>query len=490
MTHPRSSLRPIERSRGGATSPWLIALAVLAVLALVGYSIFSQVNSRSIPEDLASDVDHFKYGSIGSDTPDGNGLPYWVWRAMPQVCPDLLPGGYASLGIIQEPGRDRPIGFSKRRTGFVDSLGLNCAICHTARVREAPGSAPLYYLAATSHQLDLWGYFNFIFSCGQDERFNEDNVMSAIEDMTDLGLVDKIIYRIAIGEVKKGFETRAPALAWIPDRPLWGPGRVDTFNPYKTLVFGLDMSNDTSIGTADFMTVWNQRGREGMWVHWDGNNSSVDERNRSAAIGAGATPESIDLTRIDRIKAWIMDLQAPPYPFEIDQAMAAKGKYYYDEYCAACHDFDGPKVGKVVSNKYLGTDPERVDAFDDKMAEYMNTIGEGYDWQFRNFRTTDGYANHPLDGVWLRAPYLHNGSVPTLRDLLEKPEGRPVFFYKGYDVFDKQEVGYVSDLPKADGVAFFKFDTRLRGNGNGGHLYGTDLTDEQKDALVEYMKTL
>lgn len=75
MTHPPGAFRPMGRSGGGVTSPWLIALAVLVVLALVGYSIFSQVNSRSIPEDLASDVEHFKYGSIGSDTPDGNGLP-------------------------------------------------------------------------------------------------------------------------------------------------------------------------------------------------------------------------------------------------------------------------------------------------------------------------------------------------------------------------------------------------------------------------------
>ena len=48
----------------------------------------------------------------------------------------------------------------------------------------------------------------------------------------------------------------------------------------------------------------------------------------------------------------------------------------------------------------------------------MNTIGTGKPWKFSHFRKTDGYANMPLDGVWLRAPYLHNGSVPTLRALL------------------------------------------------------------------------
>ena len=65
----------------------------------------------------------------------------------------------------------------------------------------------------------------------------------------------------------------------------------------------------------------------------------------------------------------------------------------------------------------------------------MNTLGTGTPWKFSHFRKTDGYANMPLDGVWLRAPYLHNGSVPTLRALLF-PEERPAVFYRGYDVYD------------------------------------------------------
>ena len=58
----------------------------------------------------------------------------------------------------------------------------------------------------------------------------------------------------------------------------------------------------------------------------------------------------------------------------------------------------------------------------------MNTIGDCRPWKFSHFRKTDGYANMPLDGVWLRAPYLHNGSVPTLRALLF-PDERPRTFF-------------------------------------------------------------
>jgi mono/diheme cytochrome c family protein len=267
---------------------------------------------------------------------------------------------------------------------------------------------------------------------------------------------------------------------------------VDTFNPYKTLVFKLDMSQDDSIGTADFMAIWNQGSMDGLYMHWDGNNRSVDERNLSAAIGAGASPETLDFKRIERIRAWIWNQPPPAYPFEIDYDRAARGRqvYWGKGQCAGCHELSGEAVGQVVPLKYLGTDPERSRAFDQAMAGRMNTIGKGYPWAFKQFRVTDGYVNHPLDGIWLRAPYLHNGSVPTLRHLLEPADKRPEVFYKGNDVYDKANVGFVWGQSGSRGVEYFKFDTRERGNARTGHLYGVGLTKEEKDALVEYMKTL
>jgi hypothetical protein len=80
--------------------------------------------------------------------------------------------------------------------------------------------------------------------------------------------------------------------------------------------------------------------------------------------------------------------------------------------------------------------------------------------------------------------------VPTLRDLLELPENRPQVFYRGYDVYDQKKVGFVSDVPVEGGRKYFRYDTTVPGNGNGGHLYGTELSPEEKDALVEYMKKL
>ena len=100
-----------------------------------------------------------------------------------------------------------------------------------------------------------------------------------------------------------------------------------------------------------------------------------------------------------------------------------------------------------------------------------------------------GYVAAFLDGIWLKAPYLHNGSVPTLRDLLEPAAQRPKVFWRGYDVYDQTKVGFVSDTPAAQRVGT-KLDTASKGGGNHGHEFGTTLPAAEKDALVEYLKTL
>jgi cytochrome c peroxidase len=99
------------------------------------------------------------------------------------------------------------------------------------------------------------------------------------------------------------------------------------------------------------------------------------------------------------------------------------------------------------------------------------------------------YKARPLDGIWATPPYLHNGSVPTLFDLLRAPADRPVSFQTGTREFDPQKVGYKTGTDAPGNT--FRLDTTLTGNRNVGHDYHVgDLTDEQRWALVEYMKTL
>ena len=98
------------------------------------------------------------------------------------------------------------------------------------------------------------------------------------------------------------------------------------------------------------------------------------------------------------------------------------------------------------------------------------------------------YRARPLDGIWATAPYLHNGSVPNLYELLSPPEQRSKVFYVGNREFDPYRVGFVSrpwHFKKA-----FRFDTRIPGNRNSGHLYGTELNFGQRLDLLEFLKTL
>ena len=471
-----------------------IVVAWFVLLGLVGVFVMT----RSDPEKHANILEHYKYGSIGAE--GRSGVPASLWLALPEVFEDLLPKGpgtgYERVGLLYEDNKrsrsgveNRPIGtsFREAQTGMI---GLNCAVCHVGTLRTSKDARRQIILGMPANQFNLQAYLNFLRNVGGDKRFNADTLIPAIKKADpDFSRADELLYRhYVIPRTKAALQQLRDDFKWMDVRPPEGPGRVDTFNPYKVIV---GISTGDTVGTSDLPSIWNQRPREGMQLHWDGNNDSVEERNISAAIGAGATEASLDHGGLQRVADWIWDFQPPmQYPRDrIDAARAEVGRGIYAARCASCHDFGAANIGQSVPLAQIGTDPERLHSFTPELAANMNTFGTGRPWRFSHFRKTDGYANMPLDGLWLRAPYLHNGSVPTLRDLLEPPERRPTVFWRGYTVYDYQNVGFVSSGPEAERLGW-RHDTGVRGNGNGGHVYGTGLTPEEKAALLEFMKTL
>ena len=466
----------------------------LLVIALLSLCVAAATLGGSSPVAAQDDIlSHFKYGSIGAEARIG--IPYPIWRVLPTVFADKLPNrpgqGYERFGFIFEaqPPQGRPIGMTYKEDR-VPLVGLNCATCHTGTVRES-ATAPRQIIAGMgAHQMDLQAFANFLTECARDQRFNADTLIGAIRKQDpDFSWFSALTYRfLVIKRTRDGIMERAVTNAWFDDRPPQGPGRVDTFNPYKAF-FGFDLKADKSVGTADLPPLFNQRVRSQMWLHWDGNNNRVEERNKSAAIGAGATEDSLDLPSLDRVAEWILDFPPPRVPeARIDRAKAEKGAPVYQSACARCHDPKGEAVGQVTPIAEIGTDPERLNSFTPELVARMNTLGSGRPWKFSNFRKTEGYANLPLDGVWLRAPYLHNGSVPTLRALLF-PEERPAVFYRAYDVYDWARVGFEAEGPEAEKNGM-RFETSLRGNSNAGHVYGRELPGADREALIEYLKTL
>jgi mono/diheme cytochrome c family protein len=214
------------------------------------------------------------------------------------------------------------------------------------------------------------------------------------------------------------------------------------------------------------------------------------------------------------LESWLRKLPPPKYPVppaEADLAAAAHGKTLFESQCASCHASGRDnRMGTVVPLEEVGTDPERSNAWTREAADGANAVVAdfGIERTPMSKPPKPGYTAMHMDGLWLRAPYLHNGSVPTLRALLEKPACRPRVFYRGYDVIDRDHVGFVSmrcgesPPPPSDGCApapvqsgcmppekGWRYDTAERGNGNMGHDYGTALNDEEKKALVAYLKT-
>lgn len=559
---------PRERARESAVLPrtWLGRVGAALALAVVAGGLYVAGRLNDDQPVAFDDVEaHFKYGSTGGErgwkSQFGFGIPYWMWVALPELFPEYLPDrapgrGYSSLGLLYEPGRDPrfdlPIGLSMRRVQGIDRVYFTCSVCHAGSVRTAPEAPHAIVLGMPANTVNFGGLAQFLKRSAADERFQASAVLSQIDAMAALrrrayagnaayrpaefGWVDTQLFRqVGVAMMRGTLNELMGKLSFV-DFTTWGPGRVDTFGPPKALL-GFRMETAPArekIGVSDFPSVWNQRARKGMSLHWDGNNCSVDERNLSAAYGTGATPASLDRPSLFRIADYLWDTAAPPgFPADrIDLALVPEGARVYREYCRTCHGEgaspfraagDGSTVGQVTPIAEIGTDPARLDSYTRELAVSQNTLYAGfpadeeacrayaesacrpdqdeaeflalrdrcYPSRFTHFRKTSGYANQPLDGLWLRAPYLHNGSVPSLRALLEPSAMRPAQFHIGYDVYDFGNVGFVSAGPGAEREGWL-LDTRKPGNGNRGHegpAFGTQLPPHVKNALLEYLKT-
>ena len=511
----------LER-RGKLLLPLWVLLA-FAFLLGVGLIVAAPIlylrygRTASVSPHIENPAEHFKYGSIGSEV--SSGIPYWAWQAMPRLFPEDFDArtDYSAFGFLYETDakgrqRDLPIGVSRRRSRGVDMVWFNCSLCHTGTWRAEAG-APRHIVAGMpSNNLDFGRFVTFLLGkAATDPRMNPKRLVGAAEQAgADFGPVERQLWLNVVGPtLREGLIERSSLLMPLLVRQsAWGPGRVDTFNPYKMIQMRTPidrLAKGERAGMADFPAVFQQRPRQGMHLHWDGNNTSLMERNLSAAIGAGVTPDTAKIDEIKRASDWLLDLRAPPSPNRPDVAAVGRGREIYQRECAACHGHQGPAgyvfqgqwLGQVTPIGEVGTDRGRLDSY--TMAfrhEQLTNLFKGTPYAFRHFTKTNGYANQPLDGLWLRGPYLHNGSVPTLAALLEPLERRPRAFVRGLDIVDSRSGGFFAppcrpgDPPLRSGArTLFCFDTRLPGNGNGGHLYGTRLSPEAKAELLAYLLT-
>ena len=212
-----------------------------------------------------------------------------------------------------------------------------------------------------------------------------------------------------------------------------------------------------------------------------------------------------EIERIDAyapdIRAYLESLRPPPYPFAIDRARAAEGQAIYEANCSRCHGSYGesPAYPNVVTPlEVVGTDPAYArSATDGSLDRFYRWVERSAYGSTVQTAPAAGYIASPLDGIWAAAPYLHNGSVPSLRALLDS-RLRPRFWRHAEPRdYDPAALGWRHQVLEQGKSAFEEpaqkarvYDTTLPGYGNGGHLFSDTLTGNERDALLEYLKTL
>ncbi len=201
------------------------------------------------------------------------------------------------------------------------------------------------------------------------------------------------------------------------------------------------------------------------------------------------------------IRTYFLSLKAPKYPFPIDQGRAERGREVFTKSCVKCHGTYGANSeypNRMVELDEIGTDPARARGIAGRFVQHYNATWFGQESPVD--LEMKGYQAPPLDGIWATAPYLHNGSVPTLAALLRSSD-RPRQFYRpastGFENYDQAQVGWKFDLPTGPlpaGTPIERehslYDTSRFGLGNEGHNYGDSLSDDARLNLIEYLKTL
>ncbi|MBM4133915.1 MAG: hypothetical protein FJ245_09130 [Nitrospira sp.] len=344
----------------------------------------------------------------------------------------------------------------------------------------------------------------------------------------------------------------------------WGAGRMDAFGrALNTGFVRLDPHNVRQLNApVDYPQLWGAWRYD--WVQWNASIQNPMGRNIAQSIGLRATvkfPEKIlpspvetkvDASKLNGLEQKVRLLNAPRWPDKVfpavDPNKAAQGKGLYNKLCAGCHrpaplkdanpfgqryDMDHHSVIKITT---IGTDPTHAVNFQARTVRtglLMGVFGrpvipavEATQWltskimEINNWpdrapnywRAPLAYLARPHAGIWATAPYLHNGSVPTLRHLLSPVEQRPMRFCLGALEFDPANVGFKSDCLPGE----IPFDATLPGNSNAGHefrnddrhghrfdkiecdelarhgregILGCELTEDERSAIIEYLKT-
>lgn len=516
----------------------IISLVVIAVILFVGYKIWE---STWVEKTSWTEEETFLYGSTGTEL-----VPLVVFQVLPDLFPEhFQPAGQGAgdwtsqFGFIPATdgvyNQNLPLGMfvSNYQPGSgkpspIKFVGFNCAICHTSKIMRFEGDTGVVIYGMGSSSIDLVAFGDALKSSFLDE---ERLTMEAIEEtyktkyQRGLGFIQKMGVRRWLKGVREALVASFP----LRDAPFGGkdlrnadlfPSGPSRNQPMRESVrFLLNRTPTPDGGSSKIPPLYMQEHRK--WAQFDGSLGDPQTRNSLAALGVGANLENLRtagiLRTIRETSSYVAKLPGPSYlevfkdlGVTINKQSAARGEEVYMQYCMDCHGRPDPQSGSWIHGKRhnevvpvveLKTDPARVSF---RYYREMGDIIYGFFPQGHPLKPKKedlraglpdhkkGYVNNPIESVFSRVPYLHNGSVLTLAELINLKPRRAVF-YRGTNLYDPMDVGLVAPaLP--DDQHYFKFDTKVYGNSNKGHDYpwtykGPGWNKEALKDLLEYLKT-
>jgi mono/diheme cytochrome c family protein len=250
---------------------------------------------------------------------------------------------------------------------------------------------------------------------------------------------------------------------------------------------------------------WNMGKKHAMFYNGEGRGDHVRYMMLASTTCTDTVEEAaeIDAWFVD-VRAYLASLQPPEYPFAIDRVLAERGASVFEKTCKECHGTYGDEPtypNRVIALGKIKTDPELARKGFSDADRFLKWFGRSFYGELSQAAPALGYVAPPLDGVWATAPYLHNGSVPTIAALLDS-RSRPTYWRFDRDgddrpLYDDVGLGWAYralENGKAGAMSWDErnhiYDTSLPGYGNQGHTFGDDLTDPERLALLEYLKTL
>jgi mono/diheme cytochrome c family protein len=264
----------------------------------------------------------------------------------------------------------------------------------------------------------------------------------------------------------------------------------------------------TRVPPVSVPPLWNVDKKHAVFYNGEGRGDHVRYMILASTTCTDSVAEAreIDAWFTD-VRAYLASLPSPAYPYPIDQGLAADGERLFNANCRKCHGRYGEREtypNKLVALDKVGTDPEMAEKAYHKADRFIRWFnGSFYGSRYGGVAETRatpalGYVAPPLDGAWATAPYLHNGSVPTLAALLDT-SARPVYWrFAGAEPdYDPEALGWDhldldagQDQYASIDEQKWVYDTTRPGYGNQGHDFGDEMSADERRALLEYLKAL